>query len=66
VQRRPLGGLHRRRHPTGHYRQAIEDAGLHVQRVRPNPYQFLSARARNASAAFGVRSISVLAVKPDR
>jgi arsenite methyltransferase len=46
------------------YRQAIEDAGLCVQQFRPNWYQFLSARARDASATYGVRSISVLAVKP--
>lgn len=48
------------------YRQAIEDAGRRVQHVRPNRYQFLSARARSASATYGVRSISVLAVKPAR
>jgi arsenite methyltransferase len=48
------------------YRQAIEDAGLHVRQVRANPYQFLSARARDASVTYGVHSISVRAVKPAR
>jgi arsenite methyltransferase len=45
------------------YRQAIERAGLRVTRVRQNAYHFLSEQAINASATFGVRSISLLAVK---
>lgn len=45
------------------YRQAIEDAGLHVEAVRTNPYEFLSSGARNATATYGVKSISLLAVK---
>lgn len=46
------------------YYRAIEAAGLRVKKVRRNPYEFISDRARNASATYGVRSISVLAVKP--
>lgn len=46
------------------YRAAIEDAGLHVEHVRENPYAFLSDQARSASATFGVRSVSVLARRP--
>ncbi|CCK28681.1 methyltransferase type 11 [Streptomyces davaonensis JCM 4913] len=46
------------------YRHLIEIAGLRVLRSRPNPYGFLSERARNASARYGVKSISLLAVKP--
>jgi arsenite methyltransferase len=46
------------------YREAIETAGLRVETIRRNPYEFLSAQARNASAAYGVTSISLLAVKP--
>ena len=42
----------------------LETAGLRVERTRPNPYDFLSERARNASARYGVKSISLLAVKP--
>jgi arsenite methyltransferase len=48
------------------YRAAVEGAGLRVTHVRPNPYQFLSEQARNASVRYGVRSISLLAVKPER
>lgn len=48
------------------YRQAIEDAGLRVEQTRANRYQFLSAQATSASATYGVRSISLRAVKPAR
>jgi SAM-dependent methyltransferase len=48
------------------YRLAIENAGLRVEQTRPNPYQFISAQAQNASATYGVHSISLLAVKPPR
>ena len=48
------------------YRQTIEDAGLRIEQTRPNRYEFLSAQASNASATYGVRSISLLAVKPAR
>jgi arsenite methyltransferase len=46
------------------YRAAIESAGLRVQEVRANPYEFISERARNASAKYGVKSVSLVAVKP--
>jgi arsenite methyltransferase len=46
------------------YRQAIEAAGLHVIATRGNPYEFISDQARNASGVYGVKSISLLAVKP--
>jgi arsenite methyltransferase len=46
------------------YRDAIEAAGLRIKVIRENPYQFLSKRARNASATYGVKSISLLAAKP--
>ncbi|MPY79645.1 MAG: methyltransferase domain-containing protein [Actinophytocola sp.] len=45
------------------YLQAIEDAGLHVQHVRSNPYEFLSDGARGATTTYGVKSISLLATK---
>jgi arsenite methyltransferase len=45
------------------YREAIEAAGLRISRVRPNTYQFISQRARDASAKYGVRSVSLLAHK---
>lgn len=45
------------------YRDAIVRAGLQVERLRPNRYQFLSDQARAASQTYGVRSVSVLARK---
>jgi arsenite methyltransferase len=48
------------------YRQAIENAGLRIEQTRRNPYQFISAQAQNASAQYGVHSISLLAIKPLR
>jgi ubiquinone/menaquinone biosynthesis C-methylase UbiE len=46
------------------YRQAIEATGLRIEKIHLNPYQFISEQARNASGTYGVKSISVLAVKP--
>ena len=48
------------------YREAIGDAGLQIEEFRENPYEFISDRARNASAKYGVKSVSVLAVKASR
>jgi arsenite methyltransferase len=45
------------------YRHAIEAAGLRVEVIRRNPYEFISEQARNASAKYGVKSISLMAVK---
>jgi SAM-dependent methyltransferase len=46
------------------YRTQIAAAGLQVARVEDNPtYQFISDNARGASEKFGVKSISLLAVK---
>src|SRR5262245_26092690 len=46
------------------YLDAIERAGMQVQQVRQNRYEFISGQARGASAKYGVTSISLLAVKP--
>jgi arsenite methyltransferase len=47
------------------YRGQIEAAGLRVVKVEDNPaYQFISDNARGASKKFGVKSISLLAMKP--
>ncbi len=46
------------------YLQAIEAAGFAVARHRVNDYEFISEQARGASATYGVKSISVLAVLP--
>ena len=46
------------------YRQMIDAVGLRVVRVEDNPqYQFISDNAKGATRKFGVRSISLLAVK---
>jgi ubiquinone/menaquinone biosynthesis C-methylase UbiE len=45
------------------YRRAIESAGLRVERIVQNTYEFISERARNASGKYGVKSVSLLAVK---
>jgi ubiquinone/menaquinone biosynthesis C-methylase UbiE len=47
------------------YRRMIEAAGLRLVAVEDNPqYQFISDNAKGASRKFGVKSISLLAVKP--
>jgi arsenite methyltransferase len=45
------------------YREAVEGAGLRIETIRDNPYEFVSERAVNASAKYGVKSVSVLAAK---
>ena len=46
------------------YRSAIQGAGFEVHEFRENPqYLFLSDSAQGATATFGVKSVSVLAVK---
>jgi len=47
------------------YQQMVEAAGLRLVKVEDNPqYQFISDNAKGASKKFGVKSISLLAVKP--
>jgi len=45
------------------YRAAIEGAGLTIEQIKVNPYEFISERARNASTKYGVKSVSLLAIK---
>ena len=45
------------------YLQAIESAGFTIDRHRVNAYEFISDQARNASAKYGVKSISLLATR---
>lgn len=45
------------------YREGMEAAGLRVETVARNRYEFLSDSARSASARYGVKSVSVLARK---
>jgi SAM-dependent methyltransferase len=47
------------------YRSQIETAGLRIVKVEDNPaYRFISNNAQGASRKFGVKSISLLAIKP--
>ena len=46
------------------YLEAIERAGLRVEAVQDNPqYRFISDNARAAARKYGVKSVSILAVK---
>jgi SAM-dependent methyltransferase len=50
--------------PHVDYLGAIEAAGLRVETVRANPaYRFVSPRARDAAAKYGVTSVTILAIK---
>jgi len=47
------------------YSAAIEAAGLRVEQVVENSeYRFISERAQKATAKWGVRGVSMLAIKP--
>ena len=47
------------------YRASIEAAGLRIDSFHDNPqYEFLSSSAQGASRTYGIKSISLLAVKP--
>jgi arsenite methyltransferase len=46
------------------YRDQIERAGMRVETVEDNPaYAFISDNAKGASRKYGVKSVSILAVK---
>ena len=47
------------------YRATIEAAGLDVVTVEPMPYEFISDNAIGAAEKWGVKSVSLLAVKPN-
>jgi arsenite methyltransferase len=50
--------------PRDDYLGVIEAAGLRIETVRENSYEFLSPRAQAAADKYGVTSVSVLATKP--
>lgn len=53
------GAMHR-----DSYQAAIEDAGLSIQLVQPNPqYRFISDQANGATGKYDVHSLSLVAVK---
>ena len=45
------------------YYALIEEAGMKVVKVKENPYEFLSNSAKGATKDYGIKSISLLAVK---
>ena len=46
------------------YREAIESAGFEIEDIRENDqYRFVSERANNATQKYGVKSVSLLAIK---
>jgi arsenite methyltransferase len=47
------------------YQRDIEDGGLRLEVMKRNDYRFLSEQARGASATYGVKSVSILARKPE-
>lgn len=47
------------------YQRAVEAAGLRLELMKKNPYSFLSDSARAASERYGVKSVSLLARKPE-
>ena len=55
--------MHRRRDSGGGYLDALTAAGFAVSTTRGNDYRFLSDRARDACATYGVESKSVAARK---
>jgi hypothetical protein len=50
---------------VGHYLEMISRAGFVIETVRDNQYRFLSDSAVNATAKWGVKSISLLARKTE-
>jgi ubiquinone/menaquinone biosynthesis C-methylase UbiE len=47
------------------YLDAIERAGLRIEAVQDNPqYRFISDNAQGATRKYGVKSVSILAIKP--
>ena len=45
------------------YKQLIEDAGLEIVKVKDNPYAFISDNAKGATKQYGIKSVSILAIK---
>ncbi len=45
------------------YLELIREAGFHVEAVRENDYRFISDRALGATTTYGVKSVSILAVR---
>ena len=51
--------------PRDSYFEAIEATGLRMEEVRENAYEFLTERALEACAKYGVVSVTLLARRED-
>lgn len=45
------------------YKQLIEASGLKIKAIKDNPYAFISDRAQGATTKFGIKSVSIIALK---
>jgi ubiquinone/menaquinone biosynthesis C-methylase UbiE len=45
------------------YLSLIKQAGMDIIEVKDNPYSFISNSAKGATADYGIKSVSVLAIK---
>jgi len=45
------------------YKHLIERSGLTIANVKENPYAFISNSAKGATIDYGIKSVSILAVK---
>lgn len=45
------------------YKELIENSGMEIQKVKENPYEFISKSAQGATRDFEIKSISILAIK---
>ena len=45
------------------YLTLIEKAGMDIIEVKNNPYSFISNSAKGATEDYGIKSVSVLAIK---
>lgn len=46
------------------YKELIESVGLEIVKTKDNPYAFMSKSAKGATDDYGIKSISILAIKP--
>jgi len=45
------------------YKELIENEGLEIVKVKDNPYAFISNSAKGATEDYGIKSVSILAIK---
>jgi arsenite methyltransferase len=63
VRRVTLGGLYGGAMQRDEYRDAIERAGFEQDLKENAEYRFVSERSDNATKKYGVKSVSLLAVR---